>query len=66
MRRIVVLGRGGAGKVHARSRENWDFWCWVITYRVEPITARVAEHATHADVHVLRGPRAVARFLALR
>ena len=45
-----------------RSRERWDFWRWLIGYRrvsLPPLTC-----APDAAVHVLRGPQAVARFLA--
>ena len=49
-----------------RSRENRAFWHWLLTYRrrsLPTVLAAVAEHAEHAEVHVLRGPRAVERFL---
>ena len=50
-----------------RSRENLDFWRWLVTYRrraLPVVVAALGEHAAHADVHVLRGPRAVERFLS--
>jgi adenylate kinase family enzyme len=49
-----------------RSRENLDFWRWVVTYRrrgLPAIMAAVAEHAGHADLYLLRDPRAVDRLL---
>jgi adenylate kinase family enzyme len=52
-----------------RSRERADFWRWLVRYRREsrPAVLRtVAEHAADADVQVLRGPRAVRRFLAIK
>jgi adenylate kinase family enzyme len=50
-----------------RSRENLAFWRWLVTYRREAlpvVMAAVAAHAGHAELHVLRSPRAVERFLA--
>lgn len=49
-----------------RSRERWDFWRWLIGYRrvsLPPLTEAIAHCAPGAAVHVLRDPRAVARFL---
>jgi adenylate kinase family enzyme len=49
-----------------RSRENLDFWRWVIGYRQRSlplILAAVADCAPAADLRLLRSPRAVARFL---
>jgi hypothetical protein len=37
-----------------RSRERWDFWRWLLSYRAEPIFAAIRTHAPHARVHVLR------------
>jgi adenylate kinase family enzyme len=50
-----------------RSRERLDFWLWLIGYRrvsLPPLRAAIARSAPDAAVHVLRNPRAVARFLA--
>lgn len=50
-----------------RSRERLDFWHWLWSYRrhYRPLVLRaIATHATGADLHVLRGPRTVERFLA--
>ena len=97
MRRILVLGRGGAGKstlaarltggprwvidgdlgldfplwrcaVRAlrRSRGNLAFWRWLIGYRrgsLPTVMAAIAANAGDAELHVLRTPRAVERFL---
>jgi hypothetical protein len=41
-----------------RSRERWDFWRWLLTYRRDP------PHASNATVHVLHNPREVADYLA--
>lgn len=49
-----------------RSRERIDFWHWVLTYRWRwrpRILAAVRTTAPQAALHVLRHPRAVARFL---
>jgi adenylate kinase family enzyme len=50
-----------------RSRERSDFWRWVVGYRRRwrpLVLGRVGAVAPAADLHVLRGPRAVRRFLA--
>jgi hypothetical protein len=50
-----------------RSRENLDFWQWLLTYRrraLPAVLAAVGEHAARAEVHVLRGPREVERFVS--
>ena len=50
-----------------RSRERIDFWLWLVRYRREsrPFLVRmIAEHASGAEVRVLRDPEAVARFVA--
>lgn len=50
-----------------RSRERWDFWRWLIGYRrvsLPPLAAAIARCAPNARVHVLRDPRAIARFFA--
>lgn len=50
-----------------RSRERADFWHWLWTYRRRwrPLVVNaIARHAPSADVHILRTPRSVRRFLA--
>ena len=50
-----------------RSRERADFWWWLLTYRrrSRPLLLRaIAAHAGDAEIHVLRTPRAVSRFVA--
>ena len=49
-----------------RSRENADFWRWLLAYRrrSRALLAAIAAHAPTARVCVLRTPRAVSRFLA--
>ncbi|WP_089918124.1 adenylate kinase [Lentzea albida] len=50
-----------------RSRESADFWRWVWSWRrrSRPVLLEaLAAHAQDAEVHVFRGPRATARFLA--
>ena len=54
------------GQAIRRSRETREFWAWVLRYRRETlptITTAIAMHAQHADVHILRNPRQVRRFL---
>ncbi len=49
-----------------RSRENADFWRWLLTYRRRSrprLRVAIAEHAPGVTVHVLATPRAVRRFL---
>jgi hypothetical protein len=49
-----------------RSRERADFWWWLLTYRrrSRPLLRRaIAAHAGDAEIHVLRTPRAVSRFI---
>lgn len=49
-----------------RSRENRDFWRWLITYRRRErprLLAAIRAHAPTATLHVLRNPSGVARFL---
>jgi adenylate kinase family enzyme len=49
-----------------RSRENLVFWRWLVSYRrrsLPVVMAAIAAHARAADVHVLRQPRDVQRFL---
>jgi adenylate kinase family enzyme len=50
-----------------RSRERADFWSWLLSYRYKSrpiLRAAIANHAPNAVLHVLRGPKAVGRFLA--
>jgi nicotinamide riboside kinase len=50
-----------------RSRERADFWWWLLTYRrrSRPLLLQaIAAHAGDAEIHVLRTPRAVSRFVA--
>jgi adenylate kinase family enzyme len=50
-----------------RSRERFDFWWWVLTWRVRHrrrLLSQVRLHAPHADLTVLRGPSDVKAFLA--
>ncbi|RAY13438.1 adenylate kinase [Actinomadura craniellae] len=49
-----------------RGRERADFWRWVWSYRrrsLPRLTRAIATHAPHADLHLLRDPRAARRFL---
>jgi adenylate kinase family enzyme len=49
-----------------RSRENLAFWRWLVTYRrvaLPAVMSAIAEHAGHAELHILRDPRAVEAFL---
>jgi hypothetical protein len=49
-----------------RGRERPDFWWWVLTWRRRALPAilrAVADYAPHADLHPLRGPRQVRKFL---
>jgi hypothetical protein len=74
MDRVIILGRGGAGKSTTagarralrRSRENEDFWWWVLTWRWASgrrLLRAIAECATHADLQIMRTPRDLDRFL---
>lgn len=59
------LGRC-AWRAVRRSRERRDFWWSLVSWRwtSRPALRRaIAEHAASTEVHVLRGPRAVRRFL---
>ncbi|WP_363326064.1 adenylate kinase [uncultured Pseudokineococcus sp.] len=50
-----------------RSRERADFWWWVITWRRRSrprVMDAIATHAPRAQLHVLRSPAQVDRFLA--
>ncbi|MGW0434754.1 hypothetical protein ACWDV4_19735 [Micromonospora sp. NPDC003197] len=49
-----------------RSRENLAFWRWVLAYRrrsLPTVLAAIASNAAHADLRVLRSPRAVEQLL---
>ena len=49
-----------------RSRERADFWRWLLLYRHQSrprLMEAIAKHASNAEVHVLRHPEAVRRFL---
>jgi hypothetical protein len=55
-----------AWRAACRSRENADFWRWLLGYRrrsLPLIRPAIADHAAGADVQVLASPRAVRRFL---
>lgn len=48
-----------------RSRERWDFWWWLITWRQRSrpqLMRDVREHAPHADLHILTSPTQHAAF----
>jgi adenylate kinase family enzyme len=50
-----------------RSWERADFWRWLWSYRrrsLPLVMAAIATHAGGADVHVLRSPRDLSRFVA--
>lgn len=50
-----------------RSRENAEFWRWLVSYRrrsLPTVTAAVAASAPDAVVRLLRNPRDVRKFLA--
>lgn len=56
-----------AARALRRSRENRAFWRWLIGYRrhsLPTVMAAIAANAGHAELHVLRTPRAVERFLS--
>jgi adenylate kinase family enzyme len=56
-----------AWRAARRSRENFAFWRWLISYRrrsLSTVLAAIAVHARDADVYLLRGPRYVQKFLA--
>jgi adenylate kinase family enzyme len=49
-----------------RSRENLAFWRWLLAYRrrsLPIVMAAIAANATHAELRVLRSPRAVEQLL---
>jgi hypothetical protein len=50
-----------------RSRERADFWRWLLAYRIQSLPklkAAITVHAPNAVLHVVRNPRALARFVA--
>jgi len=50
-----------------RSRERCDFWRWLLAYRIKSRPAlmqAIAKYAPFAELHVLRTPGAVERFMA--
>ncbi len=56
-----------AWRAARRSKERADFWWWVTTWRWRSrskVLEAVATHARQADLHYLRTPRQVTRFLA--
>jgi adenylate kinase family enzyme len=55
-----------AGRAIRRSRERADFWRWLLAYRRQsrPLLMKaIATHAPRANLHVLRNPRELRRFL---
>ncbi|MBR7836361.1 hypothetical protein KDL01_23995 [Actinospica durhamensis] len=55
-----------AWRAMRRSRERADFWLWVWSWRRRSrplLLEAVAAHAADAKLHVLRSPRATARFV---
>ena len=50
-----------------RSRERSDFWLWLLRYRHQSrqiLLKAIANHAANANLHVLRNPEALRRFVA--
>jgi hypothetical protein len=50
-----------------RSRERADLWWWLLTYRRRSrprLLRAIAAHAGNPEIHVLRTPQAVTRFIA--
>ncbi|MGW6496023.1 hypothetical protein [Nonomuraea angiospora] len=50
-----------------RSRERADFWLWVWAYRRRSrprLLTAIAAHAGDAELHVIRNPHALRRFVA--
>lgn len=50
-----------------RSRERGDFWRWVWAYRRRSrplLLATITTHAGDANLHVIRNPHALRRFVA--
>ncbi|EIV94609.1 hypothetical protein [Frankia sp. QA3] len=51
-----------------RSRENLEFWRWTIGYRrrsLPQVMARISARGAAAELHVVRNPRELERFVAL-
>jgi adenylate kinase family enzyme len=49
-----------------RSRERFDFWLWLLRYRCQHrpfMREAIRDHASQANLHVLRNPKAVSRFV---
>ena len=49
-----------------RSRERLDYWSWLFWWRWKSrpaLVKAIADHASNAEIHVFRNPRAVRRFL---
>jgi adenylate kinase family enzyme len=56
-----------AWRASRRSRERSDFWYWMLKWRrrSRPVLLRaISLYAPMAHLHILRGPKAVARFIA--
>ena len=56
-----------AWRAWRRSRERADFWWWLLMWRYRSkgaVLHAVATFASGADVHILRTPRDVRRFLS--
>jgi hypothetical protein len=55
-----------AGRAIRRSRERADFWRWLLAYRRQSrplLMIAIATHAPTANLHILRNPRELQRFL---
>lgn len=55
-----------AGRAIRRSWERADFWRWLLAYRRQSLPRlmkAIASHAPRANLHVLRNPRELRRFL---
>lgn len=49
-----------------RSHERFDFWLWLVRYRHRSrplLMAAIAKHAACANLHVIRTPKALRKFL---
>ena len=78
MNKVVILGRGGAGKSTLAVRLgaatglpvvelDKHFWRWLIGYRrrsLPLVMAAIADHAQGAAIHLLHSPREVDRLLS--